>query len=175
MGFRSIFIDQSGRCPADLARRDLTVSHRCRKRLNERKNRQCRELDHICLEADKRFPQSQKVYLAEGVPLVACKTWESEGITNASFWTVAGLNPLRIETLCSVQGTSEAGRVIEFDPARFQEYFRLAHAMAYQVAQGRTLPGTVSPWEVGSCYFSAEHLLVGLSRTTAAELVSIAP
>ena len=67
-------------------------------KLNERKNRRCRELEHICLEADKRFPQSQKVYLAKGVPLVACKTWESEGITNASMGTVAGLNPLRLES-----------------------------------------------------------------------------
>ena len=97
---------------------------------------------------------------------MACKTWESEGITNASFWTVAGLNPLRLE--------SAAGKVIVFEPARFQEFFRLAHAMVYQVAQGRTLPGTVCLWETGSPYFSAKHLLVGLSRATAAELVSIA-
>ena len=150
-----------------MARWNLTVSHRCRKRLNERKNRQCRELDHICLEADKRFPQSQKVYLAVGVPLVACKTWESEGITNASFWTVVALSPLRLE--------SEAGKVIEFDPARCQEYFRLAHAMTYQVSQGRTLPGTVCLWEVGSSDCGAKHIRVGLSRATAAELVSIAP
>ena len=150
-----------------MARWNLTVSHRCRGRLNERKNRQCRELDHICWEADKRFPHSQKVFLAEGVPLVACKTWEGEGITNASFWTVVGLNPLRLE--------SEAGKVIEFDPARCQEYFRLGHAMVYQVAQGRTLPGTVCLWEVGSPHLSAKHLLVGLSRATAVKLVSIAP
>ena len=107
------------------------------------------------------------MYLAEGVPLVACKTWEREGITNASFWTVVGLNPLRLEC--------ETGRVIEFDPNRHQEFFRLAHAMTYQVAQGRTLPGTVCLWEVGSPHFSAKHLLVGLSRATGASLVSIAP
>ena len=79
-----------------------------------------------------------------------------------------GLNPLRLE--------SEAGKVIEFDAARCQEYFRLAHAMVYQVAQGRTLPGTVCLWESGCCpYFNAKHLLVGLSRAIAADLVSIAP
>jgi hypothetical protein len=150
-----------------MARWNLCVSHRCRKRLNERRNRRCRELDHLCLEADKRFPQSQKVYLAEGVPLVACKTWESEAITNASLWTVAGLNPLTLE--------SETGKVIEFDPARFQEFFRLAHAMVFQVAQGRTLPGTVCLWETGSPHFTKKHRLVGLSRATAAELVSIGP
>ena len=98
---------------------------------------------------------------------MACKTWESEGITIASFWTVVGLNPLRLEC--------ETGRVIEFDPARFQEFFRLAHAMVMQVAQGRSLPGIVCLWETGSSYFSAKHLLVGLSRATAADLVSIAP
>ena len=107
------------------------------------------------------------MYLAEGVPLVACKTWEGEGITNASFWTVVGLNPLRLE--------GETGRVIEFDPARCQEYFRAAHAMVYQVAQGRTLPGTICLWKTGNPYCSAKHLLVGLSRAKAAELVSIAP
>ena len=82
-------------------------------------------------------------------------------------WTVAGLNPLRLE--------SETGKVIEFDPARCQEYFRLAHAMVYQVAQGRTLPGSVCLWETLSPFFTEKHKLVGLSRATAAELVSIAP
>ena len=71
---------------------------------------------------------------------------------------------------------SEAGKVIVFEPARFQEFVRLATAMVYQVSQGRTLPGTVCLWESGSCpFFNAKHLLVGLSRATAADLVSIAP
>ena len=105
--------------------------------------------------------------MAEGVPPLACKTWESEGITNASFWTVVGLNPVRLE--------SEAGKVIEFDPAKCQGFFRLAHAMVYQVAQGRSLAGSVCLGETGSPCFSAKHLLIGLSRGTAAELVSIAP
>ena len=75
---------------------------------------------------------------------------------------MAGLTPLKLE--------SETSKVIGFDPARCQEFFRLAHAMVYQVAQGRTLPGTVCLWETGSPYFSAKHLLVGLSRATAAQL-----
>ena len=82
-------------------------------------------------------------------------------------WTVVGLNPLRLETATVM--------VIKLVPARFQEYFRLANAMVVQVAQGCTLPGTLCLWETGRPYFTEKHKLDGLSRATAAELVSIAP
>ena len=119
-------------------------------------------------ETDRRFKQSQKVYLAVGCPLIACRTQESIGVTNNSFWTCVGIQPLTVE---SEDGSTR----LEIDPASFQRNWRLAHALTYQQSQGRTLEGIVHLLETTSDHCTEKHLRVGLSRARAARLLSVLP
>ena len=103
--------------------------------------------------------------LTTGCPLVACRTEEALGFTNAEFFTVVSLTPLTLE--------GESGQHITIEPGAFQRNFRLCHSMVFQVAQGRSAPGSVCLWEVDSKHFTMRHLVVGLSRARSLSLVTI--
>lgn len=154
-----------------LGRWNLCISHKTRKHLITRANRRCRLLPHLVIEADRRFPNSQKLYLAVDEPLICCKTIILKGqvvCPNNSLWTVASLSPLNLID-------SEGWTLQDVNPEVVPEYFRSAHATIYISAQGLTLPGTVCLWETRSRHCTPSHLLVGISRATAYDLASVAP
>ena len=66
----------------------------------------------------------------------------------------------------------DTGAPIEVDPRRLHELLRLAHAITYQAAQGRSLEGTVCLAECSHPMFTAKHLKVGLSRARDTDLIA---
>ena len=102
--------------------------------------------------------------------LICCKTVEPLALFNNSLFTVAGLG----ESTITVEELDTRGKS-EIPVARLAELFRSAAALTTIQVQGRTLQGTVCLHEWSHSRFSRRHAIVGLSRATSMELVSMGP
>ena len=102
--------------------------------------------------------------------LICCKTVEPLALFNNSLFTVAGLG----ESTITVEELDTTTRS-EIPVARIVELFRSAAALTTIQVQGRTLQGTVCLHEWSHPRFSRRHAIVGLSRATSMELVSMGP
>ena len=102
--------------------------------------------------------------------LICCKTVEPLALFNNSLFTVAGLgeSTITVEELDTTTGS-------EIPVARIVEVSRSAAALTTIQVQGRTLQGTVCLHEWSHPRFSRRHAIVGLSRATSMELVSMGP
>ena len=105
--------------------------------------------------------------------LICCKTVEPLSLFNNSLFTVAGLG----ESTITVEELDTGGTTTrsEIPVARIVELFRSAAALTTTQVQGRTLQGTVCLHEWSHPRFSRRHAIVGLSRATSMELVSMGP
>ena len=102
--------------------------------------------------------------------LICCKTVEPLALFNNSLFTVAGLG----ESTITVEELDTTTRS-EIPVARIVEVSRSAAALTTIQVQGRTLQGTVCLHEWSHPRFSRRHAIVGLSRATSMELVSMGP
>ena len=155
------------------ARYNLCVSHRRRKQLIRKANAVYKRRPHIFVKADKRYPNSQDLHVGIGMELICCKTVEPLALFNNSLFTVAGLG----ESTITVEELDTGGTTTrsEIPVARIVELFRSAAALTTIQVQGRTLQGTVCLHEWSHPRFSRRHAIVGLSRATSIDLVSMGP
>ena len=107
--------------------------------------------------------QSQDIYLAEGCPIVCCKT--GLGVTNKEFLTCTGINPITL--------VSEEGKLIEVPQEKFQTYFRLSHSLVCQQVQGRTLIGKICVLETEHPRWTVKHTGVSMSRAQGLQYLSV--
>ena len=109
--------------------------------------------------------------------LICCKTVEPLALFNNSLFTVAGLgeSTITVEELDTSATSAPTTTRSEIPVARIVELFRSAAALTTIQVQGRTLQGTVCLHEWSHSRFSRRHAIVGLSRATSMELVSMGP
>ena len=163
-----------------LARYTLCVSHRRRKQLIRRTNALCKQRPHVFVKADKRYPNSQDLYVVVGMELICCKTVEPLGLFNNALFTVVDLGETdrlsaTVEELDTREGGSTSGLRSEIPVARIAELFRSAAALTVVQTQGRTLQGSVCVHEWSHPRFTRRHAVVGLSRGTSIDLVTMGP
>ena len=102
--------------------------------------------------------------------LICSKTVERLALFNNVIFRCAELQEghITVEEL-------DTGESSEIPVARLAELFRSAAALTTIQVQGRTLQGTVCLHEWSHSRFSRRHAIVGLSRATSMELVSMGP
>jgi len=150
---------------------NLVVSNRRRKRLNAQLNAAAfreaslREQGGGGLWVDKAEQvDGQGFWLFPGLHLIGCAT--ERGIFNGQLYTVVSVAE------AVVLRVLDSDREVECDAAGVK-CLKPARALCYYAAQGRTLRGRVRLW-VDHPRLTTTHLIVGLSRATAPELVDVA-
>ena len=68
----------------------------------------------------------------------------------------------------------EGGQAYNVSHVFCGRHLRLSYAMTYASIQGRSCQGSVALWDTDHPKFSRRHLVMGLSRATAAEKVWLA-
>ena len=107
--------------------------------------------------------QSQDIYLAEGCPIVCCKT--GLGVTNGEFSTCKNISPITLE--------SDEGKITEIHQDKFQTYFRRSHALVCQQVQGRTHIGSICVLETEHPRWTVKHTRVSPSRAQGLQYLSV--
>ena len=98
--------------------------------------------------------------------LVGCTT--TRGVFNGQLYAVASIT----ET-CVVLRVLDSEQQVVLLREEGPKCLRPAHALCYYASQGRALRGSVRLW-VNHPRIETTHLIVGLSRATAPELVDVA-
>ena len=130
----------------------------------------CKQKPHVFVKADKRYPNSQDLYVGVAMETIACKTVESIGLFNNALFRVMGLG----ESNITVEELDTKERS-EIPITRIAELFRSAAALTIIQTQGRTLQGSVCVHEWSHPRFTRRHAVVGLSRATSIDLVTMGP
>ena len=89
-----------------------------------------------------------------------------EGIYNSQLLRVVSWGSGKIELVCV-----EGGQTHRVTLAFCQLNLRLAFFMTYASVQGRTVVGTLALHDTKHHHFSRRHLVMGLTRATAVDLV----
>ena len=92
-----------------------------------------------------------------------------QGIYNAQLLSVQGWSEDLLRLKCT-EGGAEFAVPIEWA----QQNLRYGAAICYAAIQARTCYGTVALWDTTSRRFTRRHLVMGLSRATAATKVWLA-
>ena len=98
--------------------------------------------------------------------LIGCTS--TRGVFNGQLYAVAGIT----ETCVNLRVLDSEQQVALLREEGLK-CLRPAHALCYYASQGRTLRGTVRLWG-NPKRIQTTHLIVGLSRATAPELVDVA-
>ena len=101
-----------------------------------------------------------------GLHLIGCTT--TRGVFNGQLYAVSSITETSV-VLCVLDSEQQVAMPRE----EGLKCLRPAHALCYYAAQGRTLRGRVRLW-VDHPRLTTTHLIVGLSRATAPELVDVA-
>ena len=162
------------RCHGD---HNICLTHRFRKRFNAFLN-QGEKLpgrEHVICQATKD-PLSQEMALRVGTPLMCIRTDSAKNLHNGQAALVVSVNPLQIKTLTSHNPDSELeGEAHTYSKETVGHTFRLCFARTYQTVQAATFEGTVVLYQVTHPRFTPRHLLVGMSRATDLESLSLFP
>ena len=110
---------------------------------------------------------TQTMILWRGVILTAVLDGITKyGVYNSQMLRVESFDSNMIDMVC-VEGGASYRVSVNFCARNL----RLAYAMTYASIQGRSCQGTVALWDTKHPRFTRRHLVMGLSRATAAERV----
>ena len=120
-------------------------------------------------EAKHEKNEAQAYDLFVGTRLIGCNS-ELSRIVNGALLDVIALTEEKA-TLRDI----EIGDDFELTLAALFKHTRLRHAITIAACQGRTLPGRVRLYDVGSPFFSTTHLYVAASRCTSGAMLQVMP
>ena len=89
-----------------------------------------------------------------------------DGIYNSQLLKVERWDSESVKLICAEGGESYTVPLVFCG-----RHLRLAYAMTYASIQGRSCRGTVALWDTRHPRFTRRHLVMGLSRATAADLI----
>lgn len=149
----------------------LVLSHRLRMSLCKQYNDKAKNSQSIFIKATKQHSASnppQDFWCYPGQLLLVC----TEGKNKKNFYN--GLF-VRVQSTSServvVQGSDL--EPVSLSLAEAAKNLRLCSAICYAAVQGLTIQGLIRLRDVKNHRFTTRHLLVGMSRATAASLVEV--
>ncbi|OYV35045.1 MAG: hypothetical protein B7Z80_19530, partial [Rhodospirillales bacterium 20-64-7] len=143
---------------------NIVMSHFRRKQINDREQAR---------EAEEAVASGKTIYVVagessydmfEGTKLIGSNN-EFSGITNGALLLVVACDG-ELVTLRD----EESGETVKLRRELLGRYTRLRHAITLASCQGRTFPGVVRLWDMGSKYMTPTHIYVASSRATSGDL-----
>ncbi len=112
--------------------------------------------------------EAQAFDLFTGTKLIGCNS-EHTKILNGDVLLITGVTQDAASLF-----NEDAGETFELKHAALLKHTRLRWAITITAAQGRTLRGTVTLWDINSRFFTSAHLYVASSRCTSGCLFQVA-